>query len=128
MTIRMDPDTLAGALGVHITSHTGGEKGRYYGGGLISLRNDLGPINRRCALAHELGHYVLGHDPEASGWWSTRQENQADEWAANRLITPADYAAAELAHGPHAGGIASELEVTKHIVTVWRRSFERTTA
>lgn len=128
MTIRMDPDILAGVLGVHVTSHTGGEKGRYYGGGLISLRDDLGPVNRRCTLAHELGHYVLGHDPAASGWWSTRQENQADQWAANLLITPSEYKAAELAHGPHEGAIASELEVTNHLVTVWRDNYERTPA
>ena len=125
MAIRMDPDILAGVLGVRVTSHTGGEKGRYYGGGLISLRDDLGYVNWRCTLAHELGHYVLGHSPTASGWWSARQEKQADQWAANLLITPDDYAAAENTHGPHAGAIASELEVTCHMVNVWRSNFER---
>lgn len=123
-----DPNQIAEALGVTITHHDGGEKGRYYGHNTISLRRNLGHINRRSSLAHELGHLVLGHDPAAEGWHHARQEREADEWAANLLITPETYREAELANGPHAGAIASELEVTKHLVQVWREQHERKTA
>ena len=118
--ITTDLNELAEHLGATITTHTGGEKGRYYGGGLISLRDGLGPINRRCTLAHELAHHVLRHDPAATGWWRARQEREADRWASRLLISPADYAAAEAMHGPHPGAIAHELGVTVRLVEVWK--------
>lgn len=116
----MDLDHLAHALGVTLITHEGGEDGRFYRGGIISLRRGLGHVNRRCTLAHELGHYVLGHDPSAADWWSARQEAAADRWAADLLITPEAYRAAELVRGPHTGAIALELDVTTHLVGVWR--------
>lgn len=119
------PDSFAATIGVRIVEHDGGEKGRYYGGLRISLRRDLGHINRRCTLAHELAHVVLEHDPGATGWIKRRQERDADRWAANLLIDADDYAAAELAHGPHSGAIAAELEVTQKLLTVWRETHER---
>lgn len=117
----MAPNLLRDAArGVTILAHTGGEKGRFYGGRVISLRRDLGPVNRRCTLAHELGHVALDHDPAATGWWKIRQEKAADQWAARALITPAEYAAAERDHGPHTGGLAAALGVTVHLVEVFR--------
>lgn len=123
-----DPDQYAAALGLTITEHAGGEKGRYYGGGRISLRDNLGGVNRRCTLAHEIAHHVLGHDPAATGWWKNRQEREADEWAANYLISPAEYAAAEFLHGPEPGAIAAELNTTRHLVEVWRATTTRRSA
>lgn len=64
----MDLDGLARRLGVVVKQHHGGEKGRYYGDGLISLRDDLGHINYRCTLTHELAHHILGHDPGRELW------------------------------------------------------------
>jgi len=119
---------MADTLDVTILTHTGGEKGRYYGGRTISIRRDLGPINRRCTIAHELGHLALGHNPAATGWCQLRQEREAETWAARLLITPDKYREAESAHGPHAGAIASELEVTTHLVHVWREHHERKAA
>lgn len=128
MTTMMDPDALAEALGVTLTEHAGGEKGRYYGGRHISLRRGLGPVNRRCALAHELGHLVSGHDPTAAGWFRVRQERQADEFAARLLISPVEYAAAETILGPQPSLIAHELGVTVKVLKTWQSLYERQTA
>lgn len=120
MITTTDPREVATRLGVTIVEHAGGEKGRYHGRGVISLRDDLGPIAARCTLAHELGHYVLQHDPAATGWIQARQERQADEFAASLLINADDYRDAERDHGPHPGAIAAYLEVTRHLVETWR--------
>lgn len=128
MSITTDPNRVADALGVRVLAHSDGDKGRYYGHRTISLRADLGHINFRCTLAHELAHVALRHDPAATGWVAARQEREADKWAARLLITPEAYREAELAHGPHPGAIASELEVTTHLVNVWRDHYERTAA
>ena len=82
-----------------------------------------------CALPiYELGHCVLGHDPAATGWIKDRQERDADQWAARLLISAVEYRAAEHLHGPHPGAIAAELEVTKHLVEVWREHHLTATA
>ena len=119
-TTTTDPEEIAHHLGVTIFTHLGGEKGRYYGNGAISLRAGLGHVNRRSTLAHELAHHVLRHDPAATGWVQMRQEHQADQLAAQTLITPTDYAQAERLYGPHPGAIAQELEVTRHLLHVWK--------
>lgn len=120
MITTTDPREVATRLGVTIVEHAGGEKGRYHGRGVISLRDDLGPIAARSTLAHELAHYVLEHDPAATGWIRARQERRADQWAADLLIAADAYRAAEQIHGPHAGAIAAHLEVTVHLVETWR--------
>ncbi|AWB82250.1 ImmA/IrrE family metallo-endopeptidase [Corynebacterium yudongzhengii] len=123
-----DPEKLAHELGVTIFEHDTGEKGRYYGYGIISLRRGLGYRARRCTLAHELAHYILDHNPRATGWWKERQENAADQWAADLLITPERYRDAENTHGPHSGAIALELGVTTHVINTWRNHYQRKTA
>lgn len=124
MTITMDLDHALDAVAIThrvvVISHEGGEKGRYYHPRLVSLRAGLGPVNRRCTLAHELAHAAHGDDPTATGRLRARQETRADELAAYWLIQPAAYAEAEALHGPHAGAIAQELGVTVHLVQVWR--------
>lgn len=87
---------------------------------LILLRDDLTHVEQVCTLAHELGHAVLEHRGDVAGWWSTRQERQADQWASELLISPEDYAAAEALYGPHAGALARELGVTVHMIQTWR--------
>lgn len=116
---------MAIAHRITVITHEGGEKGRYYHPRLVSLRGDLGPVNRRCTLAHELAHAIHGDDPAATGWLRARQEARADRRAADWLIDPAAYAEAEAMHGPHPGALAAELGVTVHLVTVWRGNHER---
>lgn len=113
-------ETMATHLGITITTHNGPPKGRYQPG-VISLSRNMGNLNLRCTLAHELGHAVHADDPHATGWLKARQECRADEYAARLLIDTTEYQLAEHLHGPHPGAIAAELGVTVHLVQVWRR-------
>lgn len=130
MAVEHDLEELAAAQGVSIRSHRGGEKARWHPGSrVISLREGLGPINRVCSLAHELGHAALGHyaGDDIPEWLYSRQEKEAEEWAAKLLISTADYARAEQLYGSHPGILARELGVTVRLVEAWRRCHERTT-
>lgn len=130
MITTTDPnlENLTAAVGATIVEHDGGEKGRYYGQGIISLRCGLGPVNRRCTLAHELAHHVLQHDPQAVGWIRDRQERQADQWAARLLISPVEYATLETIYGPHPTLLAHELGVTVKVLKTWQSLHERQAA
>ena len=90
---------------------------------LIVLADGLHPTRERCTLAHELGHAHYRH-PACRG--DVRLERQADRWAANLLISPAEYELAERLYGPHPGALARELGVTTHLVRVWRNQHRRT--
>lgn len=123
----MDLDIVAANLDVALARHSGGEKGRWYPGSrTISLRRGLGPVAYRCTLAHELGHAAHHHlaGDSLPDWVVQRQEREANEWAAQLLISEDDYARAE-AVCPHPGAIARDLEVTVHLVEVWQRMYER---
>lgn len=52
----------------------------------IILRPDLGPIQRRSALAHECGHAFFRHRGT-----EPKQERQASVWAARRLIDESEF-------------------------------------
>lgn len=124
MTTTTDPDTdpqvWADEHSIPVGTHYGGEKGRRYPDGSITIRSDLGPINRRCTLAHELGHHVHGDTPTPDRHTYSRQERRAWEWAATFLIDAETYRQAELTVGCHPGALAAELGVTVHLITVWR--------
>ncbi|WP_337447886.1 ImmA/IrrE family metallo-endopeptidase [Corynebacterium pseudokroppenstedtii] len=80
----------------------------------ISLRHDISTTQENSVLAHELGHAVHGDTGHG-----TRQENRADQFAANLLISEDDCRLAEILYGPHPGAIAQGLGVTIHLVQVW---------
>lgn len=114
---------LAVEHGIEVVTHHGGDKGRWHPSSrTISLRADLPARARRCTLAHELGHAVLGHEASESlpQWVVEKQERAADRWAAETLIDEDAYRSAENALGPHPGAIATELGVTVHLVEVWQ--------
>ncbi|MCK7661997.1 ImmA/IrrE family metallo-endopeptidase [Corynebacterium antarcticum] len=116
---------LIDELGIRITEHAGGEQGRWYDKPrVISLRKGLNYIERRCTVAHELGHAALGHMSSPPPWLRPRQEREADAFAADLLVSSETYAAAEDLHGNHHGAIASELYVTRHLVDVWQRRWQ----
>ena len=118
---------LAAELGVTITEHTGGPKGLYvHDARTISIRDDLGHARYRCTLAHELGHAIRGDTPTGVDWADARAERAADHIAAQLLISPAEYALAEEIHGPGVAGLAHALDVTPHLIRVWRGEHERT--
>lgn len=125
MDFTMDPDHLVITHGLVVLTHEGGEKGRRYPGGLITLRSDLGPIARRVTLAHEIAHHLAGDEPTDDEVLDARQERRAWEQAALWLISPVQYQLAEQFHGPHEGALAAELGVTIHLIRVWRGLFER---
>lgn len=86
---------------------------------LILINSQRSEGTQRITLAHELGHVYYGHD-----WRNPhnreRDEAQADTYAAHLLITPADYAVAEVMHSSTTS-IASELGVPVRFVEIWRR-------
>lgn len=88
---------------------------------IISIRADLGELNKKCTLAHELGH--AAHNDYGHG--NARQERAADYYAANLLIDIQDYRQADILFSGDIAAIAHELDVTRHIITVYR-NFLRT--
>lgn len=82
---------------------------------MILIRPGLDPWTRRSCLAHELAHAYFRDEIS-----EPRIERRADQWAAQLLISPVEYAAAEVAVGPSVGALAYELEVTPAVVETWR--------
>lgn len=75
----------------------------------------LTPIERRWVVAHELGHHHHGHTCDSS-----RNELQADIYAASMLIDVTAYVSAErLTHDPEV--IAEALGVTVEALNVFQR-------
>lgn len=103
---------------------------------LIVLWRDLGPVRRghyihdlgliemntrltRCqavaTYAHEIGHAIFGdrgHHPAT--------EKRADQTGASLIITPDEYAEAEMHVGHHPAALAAELGVTPRLILAWR--------
>lgn len=120
-------EAFATSYGVSLWEHHEGPKGWWLPTHrVISLRRGLSMVEKRCTLAHELGHVVLRHLAPAPEWVRQRQEREADEWAAGALISKSAYRETELLVGSHMGAIARELGVTTHLVGVWRKLYERT--
>lgn len=93
---------------------------------VILLAQNLNHIDQLCTLAHELGHAHHGHVPGAQGWWSARQEQQADQFAVELLISPVEYELAENLYGSNHTTIAHELGVTTRLIATWQNLYERT--
>jgi Zn-dependent peptidase ImmA (M78 family) len=88
---------------------------------VIYLRKGILQVERRCALAHELGHRALRHNgqcrhPDAARI-GQRNERDADVWAASRLITVEDLADA-LRWTSCPVQAAEELWVTRRLLEV----------
>lgn len=94
----------------------------------IILRHDMDWVTRRCTLAHELGHAHHRHALTGIDHMDNRMERQADAFAALMLIGARAYAAAEREIGPTIGALAHALDVTPHLIRVWRGHHERTRA
>lgn len=82
---------------------------------IIVIRLGLTPSETRSVLAHELAHAFYG-DTCSSG----RNERRAERYAAQLLIDPGAYAAAE-AIDPHPAAIADELGVTTDLVEAYQQ-------
>lgn len=82
----------------------------------IDLNRNLNLRQLVPGLGHEFAHYVFN-----DGCSTTFGERRAWEYAAQMLITPAEYAAAERVVGPSVHSIAIELDLTAVLVEAWRR-------
>jgi Zn-dependent peptidase ImmA (M78 family) len=108
--------TAAEEIGLYVKwRDLGRRSGELRRSGLVLLNHRKSVLTQRCTLAHEMGHWSLGHD------WSLyhdveRDEREADAYAAKLLIRPVDYALAERTHGPHPGALARELDVSRRLV------------
>lgn len=112
---------LAESMGVQLQRHTGGCPGWYdHHRRVISTRRGQSISQYKSVLAHELGHAAHGDTPTGNGHYDQRQERRADEYAAQLLITPADFEAAAIWHHGHLPAIADELEVTQHLLKTWQ--------
>lgn len=124
-----DLEQTAAAAGILILEGElpGSERGRWYASKkVIVLQSGMSATRTRCALCHELGHAFLGHDMSTlDPVIRARQERQADEYAAERLITAESYARAETLHGAYLPSIANELNVTLAIAETWRELWIR---
>ena len=88
---------------------------------VILMRPDLDPWNYRATLAHELAHAYFRDET----YDDPRIERRADQWAAQMLITPSEYAAAEEEVGTSIGALAYHLEVTPAVISTWRDCYAR---
>ena len=82
---------------------------------LIILDDGLADFQRRCTLCHELVH-ARHHDVGCFGG----SERRAHRETALRLISPAEYASAELMYEGDVWQIAGMLDVTVQVVEDYR--------
>ncbi len=119
-TTSPDLHRLAEQLGVQLVRHSGGQKGWYNPTTrTISTRRGMSITQYKSTLAHELGHAYYGDTPTGNGWYDTRTERRADQYAARLLITPDDFHDAYIWHDGHLPAIADDLEVTHHLLATW---------
>lgn len=122
--VNYEPHAHAERLGVKVEYGRlrEGRKGEYrHAEGRIILRTGLSRRQERCTLAHEVQHALAGDVRSKFGLVNSRQESRADQRAAQLLVDLDEYRMAERMHGPHCGAIADELDVTVHMLIVWRR-------
>lgn len=77
---------------------------------------NLTPRQRRCVLAHELGHAYYDHQCQDD----RRSEDAADLYAAYLLIEPGAYVDA-VRTDPSSDSIAEELGVTEEVVRTYEK-------
>lgn len=117
---------LAESHGLTVTEGAGKHLGGYRPGDhTIRLRPGLSHRAARTVLAHEIAHHVLGHRPTQFGPVLARQERQANEWAARRLINIHDYRTAELIREGHVPSIAFDLDVLPVVVETYQTLITR---
>lgn len=96
----------------------GGKAAWYPDVDVIAMSPRLSQVERRCSLAHELGHRERGDRPGERGWFGRRQEQGADLWAARFLLPDMPAIADALAWSPWPSEAAAELWVTEHLLRV----------
>lgn len=82
----------------------------------VALRSDLTDMEVQCVLAHELGHATLGHSGR-----SERDEIEADNWAANMLLSSSKIARCMQLWPDSMEKWCDDLNVTPDILKAWLR-------
>lgn len=84
---------------------------------VIIIDSRLDRIGRRCTLEHELQHRERGHAAHPIPWFHDRQEREADDHAARRLI-PLERLIAVLGWALSLKEAADELDVTLKLLRI----------
>jgi Zn-dependent peptidase ImmA (M78 family) len=79
----------------------------------IVLKSAMRPAHQRNALAHGIGHAVLGHTDDRP-----KHERQADRYAAAQLIDPRELLELSV-WSQDLGRIATELGVTRRLLLAY---------
>lgn len=85
----------------------------------IIVRTGLDPATRVCAIAHELGHAHYGHDCS-----SPRAECEADEWAAEKLLTLDNVKSVARECEGSLTAISATLGVTPQLLSQWMHMYQ----
>lgn len=102
-------------VSVHVAHIDGPQRGFYDSAKKIVVYDfELTPIERRCVLAHELGHAYYDHQSRGD----VKCEAAADYYAACLLIDPTAHAEAER-FDPSPAAIAEALGVETRLVRAW---------
>lgn len=111
---------LAHLLGVTLTHHDGMPKGWYsHNHRLISTKRGMSVSDYKSTLAHELAHAYYRDQKTTNGHYNQRQESRADRMAARLLINPAELEYHAPWHGNDLVGLAYDLEVTPHLLSIY---------
>lgn len=124
-----DLHIMAEMLDVKIVKHDGGLPGYYdHAARTISTRRGMSARQYRSTLAHELGHATYGDTPQLDNHYTQKQEQRADRFAAQLLITMESFRDANSWCGDCLPSIAEELEVNQRILKTWIQEQKRKTA
>lgn len=84
---------------------------------VILLDRSLLRAERNEVLAHEIAHLDLGHRPTGRAWFDKRQEKQADDLAATRLLPLEELAEVISAGALGSDEVALALDIPTKVVT-----------
>ena len=115
-----DLHDMAYSLGVTLRHHDGLPKGWYSPSlRVISTKRGMAVWDYKSTLAHELGHAVYNDQKTGHDDFDKRQEDRANKFAAELLITEADLAHLAPWHGNDLVGLALDLEVTPELLETY---------
>lgn len=114
----------AEAMGLSVEyDNLGPRHGEIRAGGKVYLNRADPEMLQRVTLAHECGHHWHQHGRAETALELGRQERAADAYAAELLISRADYERAERLYGHNPWALARELGVTPRLIKARQHTF-----